>query len=327
MISSRILAEEAIKRGIKVDHINNYQKEMAFLELSIKNHFEYIWGSNVSKTTVCAEYAQLNKALTKSLLFRSGINVAEGKLFNKNNIKEADNFINKIGYPIVIKPFNGEHGDLVFIGIKNKKDFEKKAEKILRKSQYLLAEKEFKGKEYRFIAGRNKVFAVAYREPANVMGDGIHTIRELIQIKNQDVRRGEGHISPLTKLKIDNIIKQNLAKQKKNLGYAPFKNEKVYLRKNSNLSTGGESTDVTDQVHPELKKIAVRTIRAVPGLAYGGIDIMTNKNISLKPAKNSYVVIEINSSPGLRMHHFPFKGKSRNVAGEIINLLFPETKK
>ncbi len=326
MISTKILAKEAVARGINIKHINDYQEDAAFLELSYKNHFEYICGSNISKTTTCAIYAAENKALTKSLLSRADINVAEGKLFNKNNVKKAYDFIDKTGYPVVIKPFDGAHGDMVFIGIKNKKDFNEKIKKIFKKSKYVLAEKEFKGKEFRFIASRDKFFAAAYKEPANVVGDGNHTIMELIQMKNRDTRRGEGHISPLTKLKVDIMVKQNLAEQKKSLDCVPSEDEKIYLRKNSNLSTGGESIDVTDQVHLELKKISIKAIRAIPGLAYGGIDIMINKKISLKPTKNSYVIIEINSSPGLRMHHFPFKGKSRNVAKEVIDILFQETK-
>ncbi|NOQ68181.1 carboxylate--amine ligase [Patescibacteria group bacterium] len=326
MISSKILAEETIKRGIKINHINSYQKEMAFLELVYKKHYEYILGSNISKTTVCATYAVENKSLTKSLLTRAKISVAKGKLFSKKNINEVYKFIDRIKYPIVIKPFDGAHGDMVFIGIKNKNDFNEKLKKIFQKHEYVLVEKEFKGKEFRFIAGRNKIFAVAHREPANVIGDGIHTIRELIKIKNQDPKRGKGHIYPLTKIEINNITKQYLKEQKIELEKVLSSGKKIYLRKNSNLSTGGDSIDVTDQVHPELKKIAVKTICAIPGFAYGGIDIMINKDISKKPTKNSYIVIELNPSPGLRMHHFPAIGKPRNVAKEIIDILFPETK-
>ena len=324
MISSRILAKEAVKRGIKINHINNYQEEMAFLELSYKDHYEYILGSNISKTTVCATYAVKNKSITKSLLTRAEISVAKGKLFSKKNINEAYNFIDRIKYPVVVKPLDGAHGNLVFIGIKNKNDFNEKVKKIFQKHKYVLVEKEFSGKEYRFVCGRKRVFAVTYRESANIIGDGIHTIRELIKIKNQDPRRGEGHIYPLTKIKIDNSIKQYLKEQKREMEDILPSEKKIYLRKNSNLSTGGDSIDVTDQVHPELKKIAIKTICAISGLAYGGVDIMISKNISKKPTKNSYIVIELNPSPGLRMHHFPAVGKPRNVAKEVINILFPE---
>lgn len=325
--SSIILAKEAKKRGIKINHINNYQKEMAFLELSYKKHVEYIIGQKSSKTSATASEAVENKALTKSLLSRKKISVAEGRLFDKDyEIDEIYRYIKKIGYLVVMKPFDGAHGNLVFIGLKNKKDCDEAGKKIIKKSKYILIEKEFKGKEYRFIATANKILAVTYRDPANVIGDSIHNIKELIKIKNSDPMRGEKNEKPLTKIKIDNITKQNLIEQNIKLNYIPTKGEKIYLRKESNISTGGDSIDVTDIVHPELKKIAVKAVRAIPGLAYAGVDLMTNKDISERPTKDSYIIVEINSSPGIYPQHFPYQGKSRNVAKNIIDLLFPETK-
>ncbi|MDF1498802.1 MAG: hypothetical protein P1P85_05650 [Patescibacteria group bacterium] len=319
-LSSMLLVNEAVKRNIKVNHINRYQKEMVFLELSFKNHFEYIVGQKSSKTSATASYAVENKALTKSLLEEENISVAKGKLFSKNcNINEIYKYVKKIGYPVVVKKFDGVHGELVFLGINNKEKLCKFINEIFKKNDYVLIEKEFKGKEFRFIAA-------AHRIPANVIGDGSHNIKELIRIKNNDPRRAEGHQSPLTKIKIDSIVKQNLNEQNIKLDYIPNREEKIYLRKNSNLSTGGESIDVTDIIHPELKKIVVKSVQAIPGLAYAGVDLMTNKNISKRPTKNSYIIIEINSFPNLRMHHFSSIGKSRNVSGEIIDILFPETK-
>ncbi|MCK5590816.1 MAG: glutamate ligase [Candidatus Pacebacteria bacterium] len=314
-------------RNIKVEHINNYQKSMTFLELSYKKHFEHIIGQNISKTSATASYAEDNKALTKMFLSRKKINVAKGKIFHKDNINKAYKFIKEIGYPIVIKPVDGAHGDLVFIGLKNKKDCDRAIKKIFEKKKFILVEKEFKGKEFRFIASRDKVFAVTNRDPANIVGDGVHSIKELVKIKNKDSKRGEDSGSPLVKIKIDDITKQKLNEQNMEVDYVPTKMEKIYLRKESNISTGGDSIDVTDLVHPELKKIVVETVKAIPGLAYAGVDLMTNKDISKKPTKNSYIIIEMNASPGIDIHHFPYKGKSRNVAKGIVNILFPETKK
>ena len=325
-LSTNLLIKEAIKRGIKVKHINKYQKEMSFLRLFYKRHFEYIVAQDSSKTSYVAYYAQENKALSKSLLSEAKISVINGKLFDKSKITESYKFIEKIGYPIVAKPFDGNHGTLVFIGLNNKKDCKKAIDCILKKSKYVLIEKEFKGKEFRFIATAKKVLAVTYRDPANVIGDGIHNIKELVKMKNSDPMRGEKNEKPLTKIKIDNITKQNLAELKIELDHIPNKGEKVYLRKESNISTGGDSIDVTDQVHPELRKIAVKAVRAIPGLAYAGVDLMTNKDISKKPTKNSYIIIELNSSPGIYPQHFPYQGKPRNVAKGIVDILFPETK-
>jgi len=327
-ISSIILAEEALKRGIKINHINRYQKRMAFLELSYKKHFEYIAGQNVSQTSFTGNYATSNKALTKSLLARAKINIAKGKLFGRDDIGKAQDFINKIGYPIVIKKKDGTHGDSVFVGIKNRKMRDEAISCILKENDDVLIEKEFRGKEYRIIATRNKFVAATNRIPANVIGDGIHTIRELIENKNNDPKRGNSFFErkPLRKIKVDNIVKQNISEQNMTLNTILSKKEKIYLRKTSNLSTGGDSIDVTDQVHSDIKKIAVKTIKAIPGLAYAGVDFMTNQDISKKPTKSSYIIIEINASPGIFMHHSPYQGKSRNVAKEVIDILFPETK-
>ena len=325
-ISSMLLANEAIKRGIKVEHINNYQEGMAFLELSYKNHFEYIVGQDISKTSAPASYAEKNKALAKSLLSREKISVAKGKLFHKNKTNEIYKFIKEIGYPVVIKPFNGAHGNLVFIGLRNKKDCDTAIKKIFQENNYILVEKEFKGKEYRIISTRNKFLAATYRDPANVIGDGAHSIRELIKIKNSDPRRGDSSLSIFVKIKIDNIVKCKLVDAKVKLEDILPAEKKLYLRYNSNISTGGDSIDITDQIHSDFKKIAVKAIRAIPGLSYGGIDLMSNQDISKKPTKKSYIVLEINSSPGISLQHYPFKGKSRDVAKEIIDVLFPEIK-
>jgi len=325
--SSIILVKEAKKRDIKIDHINYYQQEMAFLELSYKNHFEYIMGQKSSMTSATASEAVENKALTKSLLSRKKINVAEGRLFNKDcGINEICKYVEEIKYPVVVKKFDGAHGYLIFLGIRNRKRLFESIKEIFKKDKYVLIEKEFKGKEFRFITTTKKVLAVTYRDPANVIGDGIHNIKELIKIKNSDPNRGKKNEKPLTKIKIDNITKQNLIEQNIKLDYIPVKGKKIYLRKESNISTGGDSIDVTDIVHPELKKIAAMSVRAVPGLAYAGVDLMTNKDISKKPTKNSYIIVELNSSPGIYPQHFPYQGKSRNVAKEIIDILFPETK-
>ena len=326
-ISSVLLAEEALERGIAVKYLNPYQDDEAFLELDYKKHKEFIIGQRTSKTSLEAYWILENKELTKEFLRRNNISVAAGKVFGKDDFDKIIAYCDKIKFPVVIKPVTGAHGNLVFIGLRNKKDCDRAIKKIFQENDNILVEKEFKGKEFRFITTANKVFAVTYRDPANVVGDGVHNIRELIRIKNSDSRRGEKNEKPLTKIKIDNITKQNLVEQNIKLDYILAKGRKIYLRKESNISTGGDSIDVTDIVHPELKKIAVTSVKVIPGLACAGVDLMSNRDISKKPTKNSYIIVELNSSPGIYPQHFPYQGKSRNVAGEIIDMLFPETKK
>jgi len=328
-LNSVIIANEAMKRGIKINHINCYQQEYAFLELSYKKHIEYIVGRKSSRTSSVADYAVKNKALTKDLLDRAKINVAEGKLFDKKNTKKIYDYINKIKYPIVIKKHNGSLGNLVFVGIEDNKSCRDVLKKVSKKEDYILIEKEFKGEDFRIFASRKKFFAAVKRDPANIVGDGVHKIKELIDIKNKDHRRGNKMScskTSLFKIEINKDILENLSKENINFDTILPNGKKIYLRKSASIAAGGDSIDVTDQIHSEFKKIAVKAICAIPGLEYAGIDLMTNKDISKKPMKKSYVIIEINSSPEIAMHHLPYQGKSRNVAKEIIDILFPETK-
>lgn len=326
-LSPKLFAREALKRGISARHINPHKTDAAFLELNYKKHREFIVGQRISKTSLAAYWILENKELTKYFLKKNKINVAKGAVFRKEEKPQIFNYCEKMGFPVVAKPVFGSHGKSVFVGIKNKKMLEAAIAAILKNNEHILIEKEFIGKEYRFTATRKKALAVMYREPANIIGDGVHTIRELIKIKNKDPRRGDSYEKVLCKIKIDKIVKQNLAEQNLKLNSMLSKGRKVYLRKNSNLSTGGDSIDLTDETHLELKKISVKAINAIPGLAYGGVDLMSSRDISKKPTKKSYIILEINSSPGISMHYNPIEGKTIDVAKEIIDILFPETKK
>jgi cyanophycin synthetase len=321
-----LLAQEAQRRGVLIKHLNPYQDDEAFLELNFKRHKEFIVGQRSSKTTLSAYWTLENKELTKYYLKKENINVAEGMVFKKGEMDKIFSFGNKIGLPVVAKPIFGAHGNLVFMGIDNKEKCESATRNIFEKNKHVLIEKEFKGNEYRFIATKNKVLAVTYRDPANIIGDGIHTIKELVEIKNDDPRRGEENEKPLTRIIIDSIVEKNLSDEGIRVNDIIRKDKKIYLRKNSNISTGGDSIDVTDSVHPLLKKIAIKSVRAIPGLAYAGVDILINRKIDEKPSKTSYIVIELNSSCGIYPQHFPYQGKPRDVAKGIIDILFPETK-
>jgi len=324
-ISSVLLAEEALRRGITVKHLNPYRDDEAFLELDYKKHKEFIIGQRTSQTSLEAYWILENKELTKEFLRRKNINVAEGKVFKKNDSDKVVAYCEKIKFPVVIKPVDGAHGEDVYTNINNKKDLKAVLKKVLKKNDYILAEKMFLGTEYRIVATRNKFLATTNRIPANVVGDGIHSIQELINIKNSNPMRGDNYEKSLLKIKVDKNILEVLKKQKLKLNSIIKKNKTVFLRNNSNLSIGGDSIDATDMVHPDIKKIAVKAIRSIIGLPYAGIDIMVSKNIREKPTKKNYVIIEMNSSPMISMHHFPYKGKTRNVAKKIIDILFSET--
>lgn len=327
MPSTIVLAEEAVSRGIRLKHLNPYQEENSFVEFKYGKHSEHIFGSRSSRLSASANYIITNKALTKDFLEKNKISSTEGKMFLSGDISAIGRFAKEIGYPIVLKKYDGAHGSLVFLDVG---DFQKVSfvlEKYFRREKYVLVEKKFVGKEYRFIATAEKVLAVAFRDPANVVGDGIHTIRDLVAIKNTDSRRGDNYTKPLVTIKIDDHVKAKLKSQDLALSTVPARGKKIYLRNNSNISTGGDSIDVTDSIHPQLKKIAIKAIKSIPGLPYAGIDIMIKGDISSKPSESSYAILEMNSSPGIFIHHFPYSGKAHNVAGGILDVLFPETKK
>ena len=320
--STKLLIKEASKRKIQINYI--YPGNL--LEFVFNDHQEYIYNQQISKTSCVALQICKHKEITKILLKKSGLNITKGIIidikkplmnFEKNNLK----------YPIITKPLFGAHGDLIFTNINNINDLKQKITNYQNKYDKILIEEQFIGNDYRIFATKEKTIAIIKRVPANIIGDGVNNIKQLIEIKNRDSRRKDSKIhGALTKIKIDNIVLSYLKMQKISLNYIPKKNKVIFLRNNANISTGGDSIDCTDKAHESVKKIAVRAINAIPGLCYGGVDIMT-KDITKKQNKSDYVILEVNANPGFDMHHFPYQGKPRNIAKEIIDVAFPETKK
>jgi len=326
--SSYLIGKAAEDRGIEVKKIfkqGELSKDDA-LQLDYKGHQEFVIYQVTSKNSNIAQRIQKNKALSKYVLRKAGIKVAKGSIFDHTEKDQIIKYCKEIKYPVVLKPLAGKHGTKVFIGINSDQKLEQALQQYGGKYRTVMVEKEFSGKEYRIFATNEKFVAATYRVPANVQGDGIHTIKELIQFKNKDPRRGSGHKKSLVKIRVDKQLVNFLDSQKKKLTTVLKKDEIIYLRKTSNLSTGGDSYDVTDIVHPEVKKLAVKIVQSVPGLAYSGIDYMT-KDISTAPTDRNYIIVELNGSPMISMHHIPYSGKERNVAGAIIDQLFPETVK
>lgn len=325
--STFLLGREAEARGIKVEKpikIGHLSKQST-LRLSYAKHREIIVGQRTSKTDCIAYWIQHNKELAKTFFREAGICVAKSEVFDYRQVKEIIKFCRKIKFPVVIKPLRGVQGKKVFVGV----DSDYKIRQFLKeyakgKFKTVIVEKEFHGEEYRIFATREKFVAAIHRVPANVIGDGLHNIEELIKIKNSDPRRGEGHTKSLVKIRVDEVVIDFLKKKNLKLSDVPPKDKIVYLRSNSNISTGGDSYDVTNIVHSKIKKLAPKIIQAIPGLAYGGIDYLT-KDVTQAPTSRNYIIIEVNDSPMISMHHFPYAGKSRNVAKVIIDMLFPET--
>lgn len=321
--STFLLASEAQKRGIKVEKIFPEEKS-SYLKLTYKNNRQTIFGQRISPFGYDAHMICKKKEMTRRFLGEKGIKTTKGKMFNKEEIYQAVDFSDEIGFPVVVKPPDGTWGADVFLNLKSSESVLNAIGKVIEENSKFLVEKQFEGEEYRVLATRSKLLGVVNRIPANVIGDGKSTIRELIEEKNQDPRRGDGHRKSLVKIEIDEKLLKNLKEKELDLNSIPKKEAVVYLRKTSNLSRGGDSIDITDKIHPKIKELALRIISAIPNLPYGGIDFLT-PDITKDPEKVGYAVIEINDSPMLSMHCIPYKGKERNVAKEIINLAFPET--
>ena len=274
------------------------------------------------KTSSIAVDIACNKEITKKMLEDSAIPVPSGDLVTDEDGLER--VIRKIGYPLVLKPLNGNHGRGQTINVK---DWDTAREGLVYAqtiSHKVIVERYVTGFDYRVLVINHKMVAAARRVPAHVVGDGYATIQELIDIENQDPRRGYGHENALTEITVDKDTLELLEKLNYTLETVPQKGETVYLKSTANLSTGGTSIDVTDMVHPENITMCER-ISKIIGLDVCGIDIMA-ENLTQPLKESGGVILEVNAAPGFRMHLAPSEGLPRNVAGPVVDMLYPPGK-
>ncbi len=263
-----------------------------------------------------------NKETTKRMLSDAGIPVAKGSICrDEAGLKET---IERIGYPIVIKPLDGNHGKGASINVNT---WMAATEGLIHAQKYsvrVVVEKFVTGFDFRILVIGNKVVAAAQRVPAHVKGDGKYNISELIAIENKDPRRGYGHENVLTEIAIDRDTLDLLSKYGYTENSIPRKDDIVYLKSTANLSTGGTSIDVTDMMHPENIFICERISRVI-GLDICGIDVVA-PNLTEPLSESGGVVLEVNAAPGFRMHLAPSEGLPRNVAAPVIDMLYPPGK-
>ena len=315
-LSTQILMKESIKRGIKTELIDRSDN---FISLTKDNKIEYIkQATKTSKDNYATVLAMENKVVTKKILQINNIKVPNGSEFDNidDAISEIDNFINK---PIVIKPKSTNFGTgiSIFPQGANKEDITSAFEIAFKYDNTVLVEEFISGKEYRFLVIGDKVVGILHRVPANVVGDGEKSIRQLVEIKNQSPLRGKGYKTPLEKINLDENAALFLKHRGLDFDYIPKKDETVYLRENSNISTGGDSIDYTDDIHQEFKDIAVKSSKAI-GAKICGVDMMiddyTNRD-------SQYAIIELNFNPAIHIHSYPYIGVEREIAKEILKLL------
>jgi len=274
------------------------------------------------KTSNIAVDIACNKEQTKRMLDAASIPVAKGSICVDEEDLEAT--IKSIGYPIVIKPLDGNHGKGASINVTNWEDAKEGLAYAKKYSRRVIVERFITGYDFRVLVIDNKVIAAAQRVPANIVGNGVDTIEKLIENTNKDPRRGYGHENVLTEIDVDRNTEELLEKRGYTLQSVPAKDEIVYLKSTANLSTGGTSIDVTDLMHPENIFMAERISRVI-GLDVCGIDIMA-PNLTEPLKENDGVILEVNAAPGFRMHLAPSEGLPRNVAAPVIDMLYPPGK-
>ena len=317
-LSTQILIRDSIKRGVKFEIVDRSEN---FISLSKDGKKEYVkQATKTSKDSYISMLIMENKVVSKKVLSENGIKVPAGN--NYDDIEEAKNDFKKFeGKRIVVKPksTNFGLGISIFQNGFTKEEYFKALEIAFSEDKSVLVEEFITGKEYRFLVIGNEVVGILHRVPANVIGDGEKTIRELVEIKNKSHLRGTHYEKPLQKIKLGDIEALLLANQGKDFNYIPAKNETVYLRENSNISTGGDSIDFTDEILDVYKEIAVKSAKSA-NVTFCGVDIMIN-DIKNENPEGNYAVIEINFNPAIHIHCYPAVGKNRKVGDKILDVL------
>ncbi|MFO8002186.1 MAG: glutamate ligase [Marinilabilia sp.] len=310
--TTQIMIAEILKRNLPFEIIDQKNN----LLVVYHNNKEYIIheGTISDANSLIAFWISNDKWMTKQFLERKNISHPKGILLNKNYQPDDTD---QITFPAVVKPMDTDHGIAVSTDIRNKQELNQAINTALAHSDKVIVEEYHPGREYRFLVIDYQVRAIAYREPANITGDGQHTIRKLIGAKNQN--RGDDYTHPLLKIKIDEEVERHLRYQSLTLDFVPKKGEKIYLRNNSNLSTGGDSIDVTDEIPVFYKKAAEKAAEAA-GLKIAGIDIII-REMDKVPTKDNYIVVELNAPAMLSMHNFPYKGQNRHVEKYVLDCI------
>jgi cyanophycin synthetase len=313
--STASLVSAAEDRDIPWIRLNRY----SLVQFGHGKYQQRIQATTTGRTGNIAVDLAGDKEETNGILRDLGLPVPEQRIVRRAS--DAVRAAKRIGFPVVLKPLDGNHGRGVSINLKTDEEVEVGFKKAAEHGRTIIVESYIEGFDHRLLVVNGELVAAAKREPGHVVGDGKHTIAELVDIVNEDPRRGVGHEKVLTRLEFDHQAERLLSK----IGYDETtvlaRDEIVYLRSTANLSTGGTALDVTDVIHPDNREMAIRSVRAI-GLDIGGVDFLTN-DISLSYREAGGAICEVNAGPGFRMHVAPSEGTPRDVAGPVIDMLFP----
>jgi cyanophycin synthetase len=315
--STQALIDEAASRDIPYIRLN----DQSLVQLGQGKYQKRVRATMTSLTAALAVDIAGDKKLTTSLLAAAGLPVPRGEVVSTE--QEAVVAARKIGFPVVIKPLDGNHGRGVGLDMRDDRGVRAGFKRALKESRrgVVVVEAFVTGNDYRVLVIGGHMVAVAERVPAHVIGDGTHTVRELVEMTNQDPRRGIGHEKVLTRIKVDDEAEALVRKQGYELDAVPPEDAFVKLADTGNMSTGGISIDRTFEAHEDNVDIAEEAARVV-GLDVAGIDFLT-PDISQPVRETGGAIVEVNAAPGFRMHTHPTEGEPQYVAKPVLDLLFP----
>src|SRR4051812_13447351 len=313
--STAAVVEEAKRRGIPVRRLNNY----SLVQLGLGKNLRRIQSTLSDYTSAIAVEIAQDKDDTKRVLGNIGLPVPSGDVARV--FERALEIVDEIGYPVILKPLDANHGKGISGRIDNADALSEAWNDAREYGDRIVIEQYAEGRDHRVLVINGKVVACAERCAARVTGDGSSTIAQLIEKENRDPRRGVGHTKTLTKLPADERTVSFLARQGLSLQSVPEKDQTVFLRGTANLSTGGTAVDRTEEMHPD-NITACEMAAGIIGLDIAGIDVLT-PDISVPFRENGAVIIEVNAGPGIRMHTHPAEGTPRNVGAPIVDMLYP----
>ena len=313
--STASLVKAAEERNIPWLRLN----DQSLVQLGHGRFQQRIQATVTGKTSHIAVELASDKEETNKILGSLGLPVPRQELVQ--SVEGAQSAARRLGFPVVTKPYNGNHGRGISIRLTSPEEVAEGFAKAREHSRSVIVETFLEGDDHRLLVVNGELVAATRRTPGHVVGDGVHTIAQLVEEVNTDPRRGVGHEKVLTKLELDAQADMMMARMEMTAASVPEKDRIVYLRSTANLSTGGTATDVTDIIHPDNRDMAIRAIRAI-GLDVGGVDFLST-NIAESYKSIGGGICECNAAPGFRMHVAPSEGKSRDVAGPVIDMLFP----
>ena len=316
--STASLVKAAVERDIPWLRLN----EQSLIQLGHGKFQQRIQATVTGRTSYIAVELAQDKEETNKILANCGLPVPRQELVR--SAERAVRAAERLGYPVVTKPYNGNHGRGISIGLKTPEEVRAGFEAAAEHSSSVIVESFLQGDDYRLLVVGGELIAATKRTPGRVIGEGTHSIQQLVEAVNQDPRRGIGHEKVMTRIELDAQAEMMLTRQGLTVDSVPATGQEVLLRSTANLSTGGTATDVTDIIHPDNREMAVRAVTAI-GLDVGGVDFLCpDISESYKAGANAGAgICEINAAPGFRMHVAPSEGTPRDAAGPVIDMLFP----